>query len=278
MTRRLSFFMNDSYAHVPTTDEVELNGVPFTRTGSRTNNVAAGLESRLDKFTTLSVRYDQMWVDFDRKDTFLTGGYVNGVRANLGRHLNERMTVGGEYRLRLADLNEGTRHVTFQDAGGTLSYAVGRQVEVAVAGGVSYLADHTLGASRTGPYFRAGITRTTDGSMVGASFERSFVPSFGFGGSNESQQLRGFVRIPFQHNRFYVDGSAAWRRSTPFVANELVLDTYWVRSTVGYALTRWLRLESFYAFTRQDSQVTGGEINRHRAGAQVVISQPMRIR
>jgi hypothetical protein len=151
-------------------------------------------------------------------------------------------------------------------------------VELSFAGGVSYLADHTLGATRTGPYFRAGITRTTDGSVVGASFERSFVPSFGFGGSNESQQLRGYVRIPFQHNRFYVDGSAAWRRSTPFVANELVLDTYWVRSTVGYALTRWLRLESFYAFTRQDSQVTGGEINRHRAGAQVVISQPMRIR
>jgi hypothetical protein len=74
-----------------------------------------------------------------------------------------------------------------------------------------------------------------------------------------------------------VDGSVAWRRSNPFVANELRLDTYWVRSTLGYGLTRWLRLEGFYAFSRQDSQVTGGEVNRHRGGVQVVISQPMRI-
>ena len=52
----------------------------------------------------------------------------------------------------------------------------------------------------------------------------------------------------------------------------------WLRSTVGYSAARWLRLEGFHAFTRQDSQVTGGEINRQRIGAQVVVSQPMRIR
>ena len=60
--------------------------------------------------------------------------------------------------------------------------------------------------------------------------------------------------------------------------SELELDTFLLRSTLGYSAARWLRVEGFYAFTRQDSQVTGGEINRHRAGTQVVISQPMRIR
>ena len=63
----------------------------------------------------------------------------------------------------------------------------------------------------------------------------------------------------------------------PLVANELQLDTIWLRSTVGYSVSRWLRLEGFHMFTRQDSQVTGGEINRHRIGAQVVVSQPVRI-
>ncbi len=38
-TRHLSFYLQDTYSHVPTTDEVELNGVPFTRTGSRTNSL-----------------------------------------------------------------------------------------------------------------------------------------------------------------------------------------------------------------------------------------------
>jgi hypothetical protein len=104
-----------------------------------------------------------------------------------------------------------------------------------------------------------------------------YVPSFSFGGSTQSQELRGFVRMPFDKNRLYVQGSAAWRRNDPFIANELQLDTIWIRSTLGYSAARWLRLEGFHAFTRQDSIVTGGEINRHRLGVQAVVSQPVRI-
>jgi hypothetical protein len=84
--------------------------------------------------------------------------------------------------------------------------------------------------------------------------------------------------MPLSRNRMYIQGSASWRRSEPFVETDLNLDTWSVRSTLGYSASRWLRLEGFYAFTRQDSQVTGGEISRHRAGTQIVISQPMRIR
>jgi hypothetical protein len=83
--------------------------------------------------------------------------------------------------------------------------------------------------------------------------------------------------MPVYRNRAYVQGSAAWRRTNPFLATELRLDTLWVHSTVGYSVSRWLRTEGQYAYTRQDSQVTGGEISRHRVGVQLVISQPMRI-
>jgi hypothetical protein len=41
---------------------------------------------------------------------------------------------------------------------------------------------------------------------------------------------------------------------------------------------RWLRIEAYHAYSRQDSIVTGGEVTRHRIGTQLVISQPMRIR
>jgi hypothetical protein len=105
-----------------------------------------------------------------------------------------------------------------------------------------------------------------------------FVPSFGFGGSSDSQELRGYVRMPISRNRMYVQAAATWRRSDPFVDTELALDTILLRTTFGYSATRWLRVEGFHAYSRQDSQVTGGEIDRHRVGGQVVISQPMRIR
>jgi len=277
LSRRVSLFAKDSYLDVPTTDEVELNGVPFTRIGSRSNNFSGGVDARLTKFTSLSAQYDLMWVKFDRTEAFLTGGFVNGFRTNLRQHINERLSVGGEYSIRLADLDKGLRQLTFQDAGGTLEYVLTSHTSVSAAGGVSHLIDRTTNFSRTGPYVRGGVTRTGERVTAGASYERMFVPSFGFGGSNQSQELRTFVHMPFQRNRWYVDGSVAWRRSNPFVANELRLDTYWVRSTLGYGLSRWLRLEGFYAFSRQDSQVTGGEVNRHRGGMQIVISQPMRI-
>jgi hypothetical protein len=39
-----------------------------------------------------------------------------------------------------------------------------------------------------------------------------------------------------------------------------------------------VRLEGYWAFTRQDTPRPGGQINRHVIGAQVSISEPMRIR
>jgi hypothetical protein len=224
------------------------------------------------------VRYDQVWVTFDRTNTLLTGGMVNGVHGQLGHRLGPRLQVGAEYGIRAASLNEGTRHVTFQDAGGTLRYDLTSTTVVSLGGGMSHLVDDARVDTRTGPYIRAGLTRTGGRATVGASFERMFVPSFGFGGSNQSDELRGFIQMPLTRNRTYIQGSATWRRSDPFIANELRLDTIWLRSTVGYALARWLRLEGFYAYTSQNSQVTGGEIHRNRVGAQIVVSQPVRIR
>ena len=283
VTRRLTFFVNNAYLAAPTTDEVELNGIPFERTGSRTNTASAGLEGRLTRYTSLSTRYDLTWVDFDRPDegrpqTFLTGGWLNSWRTELSRQLTERVAVGGEYALRFADLNEGTRELTFQDAGGTMRVLLGPRTSLSVAGGVSYLNDKLFDETRTGPYYRAGVTHQAERATVGASFQRMFVPSFGFGGSSDSQELRAFVRMPVSRNRMYVQTSGAWRRSEPFIQGELELDTFLLRTTVGYSATRWLRLEAFHAYTRQDSTITGGEIDRQRVGGQIVISQPVRIR
>lgn len=277
VTRRLTFFARDNYADVPTTDDVELNGVPFRRIGSRMNSATAGIEARLTKYTDLSVRYENTWIQFDRPELFLTDGWMNGGHVELSRRLTERLSVGGEYGLRFADLNEGTHKVWFQDAGGTLHYHLTGATTLSLAGGVSHLDDRLVLVTRTGPYVRASLTQEVERATVGASFERMYVPSFSFGGSTQSQEIRGFVRMPLDKNRFYVQESAAWRRNDPFIANELRLDTIWIRSTLGYSATRWLRLEGFHAFTRQDSIVTGGEINRHRIGVQAVVSQPMRI-
>lgn len=276
-SRRVTIFARDHYMNVPTTDEVFLNGVPFMRTGSRTNDIVGGVETRLTKYTNLNGRYESTWVDFDNEGTVLRGGWVNGFQVDVAHRISERATVGAEYSIRFADLNEGTRSMRFNDVGAVFQYALGPHTMFSAAGGMSHLADDLLNQTRTAPYVRASIVQNLESASIGASYERTFVPSFGFGGSNESQEVRGYVHMPITKNRAYVQASLAWRHSIPYIATDLETDSILARSTVGYALARWLRLEGFYTFSRQDSFVTGGEVNRHRVGAQVVISQPMRI-
>lgn len=277
VSKRVTLDVTDDYARVPTTDELEVSGVSFSRTGARRNSFNGQLVARLSKFTDLSLKYDNTWIRFDRTDSLLTGGVVNGLATRLSRRVREHVSVGAEYGIRLAELNEGTRHLAFHDAGGTATFGLGARTTAAVGAGYAFLADRTLNESRTGPYVRAQLTQGTERATLGASFERTFVPSFGFGGSSQSQQVSAFVRMPLDASRMYLQGSASWRRTDPFVTDVLPLDTTLLRTTLGYSATRILRLEGFYAFTRQDSRIAGGKVNRQRVGANVVISQPMRI-
>jgi hypothetical protein len=277
VTRRFSFFATNEYAQLPTTDQLLLNGVPFARNGARTNGLNGGIEARLTKFDTLTVRYDNVWVKFDGANSVLRGGIVNGVRSELNHHVTQSLAFAAEYGLRLADLNEGTQQLTFQDAGGAMHVQGGPHTSFTLAGGLAYLQDRSREVNNSGPYLRAELTHETSRANVGLAFEHSFVPSFGFGGSNRNDEVRGFLHMPLDRNRMYLQGTALWRRSRPLESTSLQLDTSWVRSTLGYATSRWLRVEGYYAFSRQDTRIAGGGINRHVAGAQLVVSQPMRI-
>jgi hypothetical protein len=278
MTRRLSFFARNNFADAPTTDEVDLNGVPFRRTGSRTNTLAAGTDYRITKFTTLSTRYDMTWVSFDRPDIFLSGGWIHGLRNELSQQLSARVSVGGEHSYRTATLDEGARQLSFQDAGGVIRLVLGPSTTGSAAAGFAMLNDRSRAETRTGPYLRLGIVHALEHATIGAGFERQYVPSFGFGGASSSQELRGYVLMPLGRSRLYTQASGSWRRTFPFEEDVLELDTAVLRATVGYSATRWARVEGLYAYSRQDSVVTGGEVDRHRIGIQFVIAQPVRIR
>ncbi len=275
-SKRINFFLNNYYADVPTTDETELNGVPFRRTGSQTNRFAGGVDGRLNRLTTLSGRYDMTWSRFDQTDAFLNDGIIHAFQGNLMRLLNETLAVGADYVLRLADIDEGRREMTFHDAGGNVSWDVTPHTKITGAAGYSTMFDELLDERRSGAYFRGAVDHMTSRATIGASFARQFLPSFGFGGANRNQELSAYLRAPLSR-RMYARSSFTWRHYIPFEVDSVETDTYWIRGSVGYAAAQWARVEGFYTFTRQDSVVTGGEVNRHRIGVQLVLSQPVRI-
>ena len=278
VTRRLSLFANDNYLRAATTDFVELNGVPFLRMGSRYNSFAGGVENRLTRTTDMLVRYEQTWVSFDKKDAALAGGFVNGLHADVTHRFTDRSSFGGEYGVRWADLNQGTRLLTYQDVGAVYRYRTGERTTFEAAGGLAHLFDRSRDITRSGPYVRASLTHRAERATMGVDYSRSYVPSLAFGGTNQSQEARGYVQMPLSRNRLYVQESAAWRRTNPFTLEELPLDSIWIRTVVGYEIQRWFRVEGYHQLTRQDTRVEHGQINRQLVGVQVVVAQPMRIR
>jgi hypothetical protein len=278
VTRHVTTFVTNRFIKVPSTDELQLNGVPFSRTGSRNDMFSAGVESRLSRVTDWNVQYDLTWVDFDQSPALLLrSGLFHGVSSELSRRLNDRSALGAEYAVRVAHLDQGTRNLTFQNAGGTFHYDAGPRTALHGSVGLAYLIDHTLNESHTGLYARGDITHHLERATIGASAAREFVPTFGFGGSSQSKAFSAYVMMPVSRNRIYLQQSISWRRSNPLITTTLPLDSWWLHSTVGYRLTRSLRSEAFYTFARQDSNIPGGLIIRNRIGLQLAFAQPMRI-
>lgn len=283
-TKRLTLFANNQYSTAATTDEVDLTGVPFRRAGSRYNTLAAGMTYRLTEHTDWNARYDFTYGAFDRQAPDLTGGTIHAVQTGVTQRLTGRLKVGGDGSYRFADMNTSGllapdgHTIQFYEVGGTIAYDLAHYTTVSAGAGWSHVSDELHALSRTGPYVRGSITHSEEKTVFGVSYERSFVPSFGFGGSTRSQRVAGFVDLPPIGRRVFVRGTVSWRRSNPFDnIQALRLDTLTLRTTAGYAIARQIRLQGVYAFSRQDSAVTGGEVNRNRVSVELVLFNPMRI-
>ena len=192
---------------MPTTDEVEVNGVPFRRAGSRTNTFAAMTDYRFTKFTTLSTRYDMTWVEFDQPDVFLTGGWIHALRNELSHAFTERLSLGAEYSYRTASLDEGTRDFGFQDIGGVLRFVLGPHTSGSTAAGFAVLHDRNNDRTVSGPFVRLSVAHAFERATIGAGYSRQYVPTFGFGGATSSQELGGHLMVPFARSRLYAQAA-----------------------------------------------------------------------
>lgn len=278
ITRRVSFFLDESFQRAPTTDSLELNGLPFQRIGTRYNLLAGGVDARVTKSLDLTTGYEISHADFVGESPTLNDGVVQRVHGALTHRIGARASVGGEYGVRYADLNAGASRFLFQNAGGVVQFRSGEHTTLDFAGGLTHVVDQVRNDTRTGPYVRAAIVHHAARAVVGAEYQRSYSPSFALSGAQRSHEVRGYVNMPFRRNRLYVQESGSFRRADPFSVLEPALDSMWLRSTLGYALRRWLRLEGHHQFTAQDNQLAGGRVTRHVAGVQMVVSEPMRIR
>jgi hypothetical protein len=279
MTKHITLFAGGSLTASPTTEITELVGVPFLRTGSRVSNLRGGIEAQFTKRASLVASYVVDWIDFDRDPTlniFLRGGHSHGGSTSFKYSLSEIVALTAAYDLQRASV-VGNESFTVQNAWAGVEAAVSEMSRVYGSFGIARTAATQLADARTGPAFRAGLEHQFQLGTLEVSYSRSFVPSLGFGGTHQNEDLTSRLRMPLGR-RLYTEGVASWRRNEPLTEGELRLKSLWISAALGYAVSPWMRLEGFYGGIRQTIDRPGGRLDRNRLGFQVITATPMRIR
>ena len=281
LTRNLTLFGHESFAKVPTTDAFTLAGLPFFRVGARTNDLGAGLEARLSRTTMLELGYTLTAVDFESAPllgTPLAGGYAHQGSVSLERQLSTRFVLGTEYHLRQAVLADGDDRFNLQDATLTAQYKLTPNTDLSGFAGVSHIGAGREHREQTGPSVGINISRQlTKAALISAGYQRTFIPSWAFGGTFQNQELFATLRVPFARNRAYVEGRATLNDAEALQSGEPNLRSLWVGTVLGYRATRWLRVEGYYDRSGQDTNRPGGDRHRNIFGFRIVTAKPMKL-
>lgn len=279
LTDRTLIFAQQSYSRMPTTDLPSLVGLRFLRLGAQLADFRGGIEATPTKRLSYAASYNFQKIDFNRHpvlgDAFL-GGHANGGSASARYQLGWRTTVTADYNVQRAAIVTGNRFLV-QNTWGGLDYRLAENTRVYGAFGIARLGAADLGTGKTSPAWRGGLSHRIRSVSIDVAYARSFVPSYGGGGTLANEELTSNVRLPLGR-RWYADASVSWRENQPLVAGDQALTSVWIGGTVGYAMQPWVRLEGFYGGTHQRINRPGGTLDRNRFGVQVVTAKGMRIR
>jgi len=279
LSRRVSLFVRDTAAVVPTTDAIEFVGVPFLRVGTKVNELRGGAEVVLTKRTGMTVGYTSTWIAFDDKNAafqLLQGGHAHGAIAALKHQLGSRLFAVANYDFQHATVTDTGDPFDVSNAIAALEYRLTDLTTISGGAGISHLTIPTLGLSKTGPALQAGLTRQFRKAGLDVAYRRSFLPSYGIGGTMQNEEVVSHGRLPL-NRRVYLQASLAWRRTDALFGEQPKLNSWWYAGGIGYGLTPWMRLEGVYNGSRQTIDRPGGMLHRNQIGFQVVMAQPVRI-
>jgi hypothetical protein len=280
----LEWFAHGDGQAVPSTDVLEYNGVPFVHTGAVTFNARGGVDYKLDQRNTITSTLQYQHVTFDTPGevyrTYLRGGWAAASINTYRRRLDDRLSIGGDYRFERSRVRFDIDTADVQTIEGAIEYRLSSSWHLSAGAGVAILSANLAAVGRTTPAFRGALEQNERGRHFHVGYMQGMLPSFGLGGSKNTKELSvGFFTPLFNSRRFYLDTAATFRDNTPVLTSidPLELRSLRASSTFGWTVQRWVRIEGFYTRLSQSSLVAGGRLDRNRIGFQIVTSKPMRI-
>jgi hypothetical protein len=282
LSKHVTLSVDDTVAVSPTTDVALLVGVPFLRTGASVNDFRSGIQADVTKRTAINVGYHFEWVRFDQTTPFgdaLLGGHSQGGAFSL-RHKWSRLTaLTVEYGRQFSTVGRPEKFDVQTVAAG-FERTLTETVRIFAAAGLSRLAATALAPALTNPRYHAGLAQRLRTSVLSVVYDRSFVPSYGFGGMTDSTDFTVRLNMPLRR-KVYTNSAFAWRTNSylqtlPGRAGSL--RSRFFEASIGYLVQPWVRIEGSYGSSYQTTALPGGTMDRNRLGIQVITAKPMRIR
>jgi hypothetical protein len=282
VTSRLTLDTRHSAVATPTTEDLEVNGLPYVRLGSQMYIGRAGATYAVSDRTQVTAESSAQWIRFESSSVerfdHLRGGHSQGTGARLTHRLGKRLSGGGSWQYVRAELASSDVTAHIQRAQGEIGYVLGPATSIAGSAGISHVRVPVMGTSQLGPAFGAAIEHHEGRLQLSARYEQAFVATYSFGSAISHRALTGSAYVPLMRGRMFASGSAGIRRASPTDAtlDVITLDSVVTSGTLGFNTSRWLRMEAFYIGTFQESSARG-TYNRSRIGIQFVSSKPIRI-
>jgi hypothetical protein len=284
LSKRNTVFFSANAQQSPTTELLQFVGVPYIRVGSFSADASAGVDTTINKRLSFiaSGRYQQVTFDQNAFSTFLYGGYNVGGNIAVRERLTARTTLTADYDFQHATIGTQDQLFDVQNATVGLDHQLTEGTHVFAAGGFSRLDVGALGTPRTAPSWRLGLSDHYRATVIDLGFSRSYVPSFGYGGTLQNQEATASIKMPITR-RIYAQAVAAWRREDAIVVTAPELRSIWLQAAVGYTARAWIRIEGYYASTHQTAAsslagIPGNALMAHdQVGIQVVAAKPVRI-
>ncbi len=291
---RVQLFARDQAMLSPTTadigelgDVIEPGATILRRQTTRMNAFRGGFDAALGRRTTLNAAYTSQWIDFEDEDddavlpplrpdaNLLQGGHSHGAAGELRHRVSQRFAFGGDYTMQRAIVGDGTETFDVQSALAAVEIGLSPSVRASAGYGHAWLSAGRDGFRDSGPAFNASLDwqgRRVSGTL---GYARSFLPSFGFGGTFQNEELRASLRATLSRYVTWTGGVAV-SDNDPLQVGDPTLRAVSAQTALGWTVKRRLRFEVFALHVSQDSGRPGGHVLRTRAGVQATVSDTMR--
>ncbi len=280
LSKRNSFVLNASANTSPTTEFLQLSGVPYVRTGTFTDDIRAGVESIVSNRTTITVGAHFGQARFDASQLYanlLLGGNSIGGGVSVRHRVSPRTILTVDADMQHATIGTVEQVFDIQHAVAGVEHELSEGIHVFASGGLSRLSVTDFGPPRTGPSWKLGYVHRIRETVIDVTFNRSYVPSFGFGGTTQNGDLTAHVHLPITR-RIYTQDLISFQQQDPLVIAVPQLQSRWIQAAVGYAARSYIRIEAYFAGTRQTFGDTGARLEHNTFGIQVIATKPVRIR